>query len=88
MLRLKKGKRRNKLALILLSPLLCVSFVVGWCLVWMGQINKDKNRSSNLRKRWRSGAGHQVGGFSKESNLTGNIFACPKRGVEPEYCAS
>jgi hypothetical protein len=36
------GKKRNKLAVALLSPVLVVVFIIGWVLYFMGQSERPK----------------------------------------------
>ena len=37
-----RRKKRNKLAVILLAPILAVLFLVGWSLSWIGQAGETK----------------------------------------------
>ncbi|MGD0451760.1 MAG: hypothetical protein ABSA79_11990 [Candidatus Bathyarchaeia archaeon] len=37
-----KRKKRNKLTLALLAPILMVVFIVGWTLSWIGQSRSPK----------------------------------------------
>ena len=37
-------KKRNKLTVILLSPILIIVFIVGWSLYWIGQSGKPKTK--------------------------------------------
>jgi hypothetical protein len=36
------GKKRNKLLVALMSPVLCVVFMVGWVLYFIGQSERPK----------------------------------------------
>jgi flagellar basal body-associated protein FliL len=35
-------KKRSKIAIVLLSPILVFTFIVGWCLYWIGQSRQPK----------------------------------------------
>ena len=37
-----RRKKRNKLTIILLSPILAILFLVGWSLSWIGQAGETK----------------------------------------------
>ena len=37
-----RRKKRNKLAVILLAPIIAILFLVGWSLSWIGQIGETK----------------------------------------------
>ena len=37
-----RRKKRNKLTVILLSPILAVLFLVGWSFSWIGQMGETK----------------------------------------------
>ena len=37
-----RRKKRNKLTVILLAPIIAILFLVGWSLSWIGQIGETK----------------------------------------------
>jgi hypothetical protein len=44
MAKLTFGKKRNRLAVALLSPILVVAFIVGWVLYFIGQSERPKTK--------------------------------------------
>jgi hypothetical protein len=40
-------RKRNKLTLALLAPILILGFIVGWALYWIGQSGKTKAKQPN-----------------------------------------
>ena len=39
-----KRKKSNKLTIALLSPVLMVVFIAGWCLAWIGESKQPKTK--------------------------------------------
>jgi hypothetical protein len=37
-------KKRNKLAIVLLAPILAITFIAGWTLSWIGQTGQPKTK--------------------------------------------
>jgi flagellar basal body-associated protein FliL len=47
-----KRKKRSKLTIALLSPILMVVFMAGWCLAWIGEskLSKTKQPHNSINK--------------------------------------
>ncbi len=41
---ISKRKKSNKLIIALLSPILMVVFIAGWCLAWIGESKQPKTK--------------------------------------------